>query len=282
MATITLSMGEIEYDDTGGAGPVLVLTHGVLMDGSVWREVVADLSRDLRCITPTLPLGAHRIPLRPDADLSVRGLAELVGELLDRLGLVDVTLVVNDLGAPLLLAADRHPRVGALVLTPCEAFDNLPPGLPGRVAGLAGRVPGGLWLAAQSLRPPGADRLPLTFGWMSKRPVPRDLLRRWLQPVRRSAGARRDLRRYIATADAGTLLEATERLRDFDRPAMVVWATEDRVMPPEHGARLADLLAQGTLVQVDDSYTLMPLDRPDELARVIRLFAQDRAAPAVD
>ncbi len=139
MTTIELSAGTVEYDDTGGAGPVLVLTHGVLMDGSVWREVVADLSRDLRCITPTLPLGAHRIPLRPDADLSVRGLAELVGELLDRLGLVDVTLVVNDLGAPLLLAADRHPRVGALVLTPCEAFDNLPPGLPGRVAGLAGR-----------------------------------------------------------------------------------------------------------------------------------------------
>ncbi len=98
----------------------------------------------------------------------------------------------------------------------------------------------------------------------------------------RPAALHRDLRRYIATADAGTLLEATERLRDFDRPAMVVWATEDRVMPPEHGARLADLLAQGTLVQVDDSYTLMPLDRPDELARVIRLFAQDRAAPAVD
>jgi pimeloyl-ACP methyl ester carboxylesterase len=52
----------------------------------------------------------------------------------------------------------------------------------------------------------------------------------------------------------------------------VVWASKDRVMPPEHGRRLADLLPQGRLVEVADSYTLIPLDQPARLAQVIREF----------
>jgi pimeloyl-ACP methyl ester carboxylesterase len=38
----------------------------------------------------------------------------------------------------------------------------------------------------------------------------------------------------------------------FDRPALVVWASGDRVMPPERGRRLAELLPQGELVEVED------------------------------
>jgi pimeloyl-ACP methyl ester carboxylesterase len=37
------------------------------------------------------------------------------------------------------------------------------------------------------------------------------------------------------------MLDATDRLSSFDAPALVVWASEDRVMPPEHGHRLAEL-----------------------------------------
>jgi pimeloyl-ACP methyl ester carboxylesterase len=68
------------------------------------------------------------------------------------------------------------------------------------------------------------------------------------------------------------LLQAADRLRSFDRPALVVWAREDRVMPPEHGRRLAELLPQGQLVEVADSYTLIPLDQPARLAQIIREF----------
>jgi len=54
----------------------------------------------------------------------------------------------------------------------------------------------------------------------------------------------------------------------------VVWARDDRVMPPEHGRRLAGLLPQGQLIEIEDSYTLIPLDQPSRLARVITEFAQ--------
>ena len=43
-------------------------------------------------------------------------------------------------------------------------------------------------------------------------------------------------------------------------------------MPPEHGRRLAELLPHGRLVEIDDSYTLIPLDQPEALARLIREF----------
>jgi pimeloyl-ACP methyl ester carboxylesterase len=95
---IELSAGTIEYQDTGGDGPVLVLLHGLLMDASLWDGPIGDLSADHRCVAPTLPLGAHRHPMRTGADLSLPGIARLVAEFLNRLDLHDVTLVGNDTG----------------------------------------------------------------------------------------------------------------------------------------------------------------------------------------
>ena len=57
---IELSAGTIDYEDTGGDGPVLVLLHGLMMDASLWDGPIADLSADHRCVAPTLPLGAHQ------------------------------------------------------------------------------------------------------------------------------------------------------------------------------------------------------------------------------
>ena len=76
-----------------------------------------------------------------------------------------------------------------------------------------------------------------------------------------------------AFADKHLLLRAAERLPEVTQPALVVWASNDRVMPPEHGQRLAELLPHGRLVQAEDSYTLIPLDQPAMLAQVIPEFS---------
>src|SRR3954471_6847452 len=81
MAELELAAGRIEYEDTGGDGPVLLFQHGLAMGGSEWRDVVADLRADHRCVVPELPLGSHRRPMRADADLSFDGLTALVLEL---------------------------------------------------------------------------------------------------------------------------------------------------------------------------------------------------------
>jgi pimeloyl-ACP methyl ester carboxylesterase len=279
MSAVELSAGTVEYQDTGGDGPAIVFSHGLVMDGSLWRDVVADLASDHRCLLPTLPLGAHRRPMDPDADLSMRGIAGLIDEFIQRLDLRDVTLAMNDWGGPLLLLEDGAPeRIGRVVITSCEAFDNVPPGLPGKASLLAGRVPGGIRFAMRQLRLRPLRRLPMTFGWMAKRPIPDEIMDAWLEPVLGQAEVRRDLRKYVLSAKEGrrALATATERLRDFDRPALVAWASEDRVMPPEHGRRLSELLPQGRLVEIADSYTLIPLDQPGELAAAMREFVREQ------
>src|SRR5215217_732302 len=189
MQEIELSGGTIEYEDTGGDGPVVVLLHGVAIDGSLWRNVVAELRSDHRCVVPTIPLGAHRRPMRPDADLSILAIVRLVAEFLEKLDLRGVTLVGNDWGgAQLLVSEGLDERVGRLVLASCEAFDNYPPGIPGRALAQAARIPGGLYLAFQSFRLRPLRRLPTTWGWMSKSPVPDKVMDEWFRPLQTQRG----------------------------------------------------------------------------------------------
>jgi pimeloyl-ACP methyl ester carboxylesterase len=272
MPEVELTAGVVEYEDTGGTRPVVVLLPGLAMDGSVWRRIVRDLRGDHRCVVPTLPLGAHRRPMRPDADLSPRGIAELEAEFLGALDLRDVTLVGNDSGLFQIAAAEHPERIARLVITSCEAFENFPPGLPGRAVSFAGRLPGELNAAFQPLRLRFLRRSPLVLGRMAKRPIPHEVTDVWLRPLLTKREVRRDLARYLRAAKKGDMLAAAERLRSFDRPTLVIWAAEDRVMPPEHGRRFVELLPDARLVEIADSYTLIPEDQPGELAAHIREF----------
>jgi pimeloyl-ACP methyl ester carboxylesterase len=275
MPVVETTAGPIEYDDTGGTGAPLVLLHGLLMDGVLWREVVAELADDgLRCVTPVLPLGAHRTPMRPDADLSLRGLGRIVAEVLERLDVRDVTLCFNDWGGAQVMIADGlTDRVGRLVLISCEAFENYPPGLPGRLAWLSVKLPGGLAMMRHALAVRPVRRLPVTFGSMSKRGISDDVMDRWLAPLARRE-IRRDLIKYAGDARRGrrAMLAATPALSTFERPVLVAWASEDRLMPREHGLRLAEAFPDGRFVEVPDSYTLVPIDQPTLLAAHLRAF----------
>lgn len=91
------------------------------------------------------------------------------------------------------------------------------------------------------------------------------------------ADLHRDLRKYVRSAAQGRrdLLAAMDKLAAFDRPALIAWASEDQLMPPKHGRRLAELLPHGHLVEIPDSYTLIPEDQPAILTAHIREFLTD-------
>jgi pimeloyl-ACP methyl ester carboxylesterase len=278
MAEIELSAGPILYEDTGGEGPVIVLCHGLLMTASLWDEVVEELGPGFRCVRPTLPLGAHRRPMRADADLSLRGQVRLLAEFLERLELQEVTLVFNDwCGAQLLVAEGRDARVGRLVLASCETDDNYPPGLPGRVAALAAGLPGGLAAVLKPLRIRALRRLPMTFGLMSKRPISDELVDQWLEPALTNPAIRADLRKYAGDTRQGRrqLVKANSRLAGFAKPVLVAWAAEDKVMPVTAGRRLAASFPNSRFVEIPDSRTLIPVDQPRALADAIAAFVSD-------
>lgn len=270
MPDVELTAGTIEYEDTGGDGPVVVLLHGLVHDATVWRKVIADLRTDHRVIAPTLPYGAHRRPMSrpPTPDL----VNELIAEFLDRLDLRDVTLVENDCGRAQTVAARYPERLARLALVACEAFDNYPPGLPGKLIGLACRVPGGVSLLVRVLGLRPLRRLPVGIGALTKRPVPDAIVDGWLRPLRTDPAVRRDFRHYGTHVRRDELLEAAQGLRRFDRPALVVWALEDLMMPRAHGRRLAELLPRGRLVEVEDTRTLIAEDQPELLASLLREF----------
>jgi pimeloyl-ACP methyl ester carboxylesterase len=282
--TIELTAGVIDYQDTGGDGPAVVLLHGLLMDASLWDDVVAQLSHDHRCVVPTLPLGAHRHAMGAEADLSLEGVARLVQQLIDRLDLRDITIVGVDTGGAIvqLMMVERPPRIASAVLVSCDAFDNFPPGVTGKALVLAGKLSPRLFgLFVQQLRLRFVRRLPLAFGWLTKRGD--DVTRRWLQPLLERPPIRRDTVRVLReiSANRRLLVDTAERLPNFDAPVLIVWSARDRVMPPEHAHRLGELLPHAHVVEVPDTYTLIPLDQPQRLAELIHEFA-DAPTPGTD
>jgi pimeloyl-ACP methyl ester carboxylesterase len=278
MRSVTVPCGVVEYDEAG-TGPPVVLLHGLLMDHTVWDRVLPLLPAGLRYLRPVLPLGAHRRAMNPGADLSLRGQVRVVADFLEALDLEEVTLVHSDWGGALFLTAHGlDQRVARQVILPCEAFDNFPPGLPGRMLTLAVRIPGGLQLAARQLRVGWLRRLPLLFGQMARRPVPDDLVRRWTDPLLRDPGVRRDLLAYCrGQFDKTTLVRDTEALRRFRGDALVLWSPDNRVMPPEHGHRLAELLPQARYAEVPGAYVLAMLDEPEAVARELTRFLTSSA-----
>jgi pimeloyl-ACP methyl ester carboxylesterase len=279
---IQLPQGTIRYRDSGSGEPI-VFVHGLLVDGRLWRDVAPRLADEFRCIVPDLPLGSHTIPTAEGTDLSPPGLARILADLLEALELDRVTLVGNDTGGAICqLVATRHPeRLARLVLTPCDAYkDFLPPAF--RPLQWAARVPGLPGALFQPFRLDAARRSPLGFGWLIKRrPLDSELLESWLRPSLEDPAVRRDAVEILRRIDNRFTLEAAERLREFDRPTLIAWATEDRFFKLRNGERLAEAIPDARLELIEDARTFVPLDQPERLAALIAAFIEETpGAPA--
>ncbi len=82
---IELSGGPMRVFEAGKGEPI-VFVHGALVNANLWRKVVPRLSPDFRCITLDMPLGSHELPV-PRADLSPTGIADMIAEAVEALGL---------------------------------------------------------------------------------------------------------------------------------------------------------------------------------------------------
>jgi len=276
MKSVDVTAGTIEYREEGDpSGPPVVLLHGLLMNDAQWNLALPLLPSGFSYLLPILPMGGHRIPMREDADLTMPGMVDIVAAFLDALDLNDVTLVVTDWGGALFLTdVGRDKRVARLVICPSEAFENFPPGFPGRVAWLASRNTLTVSLAMRQLKIGWLRRQWLMFGQMAKKPVPQDIVDEWLAAGLADRRIRRDLVKYCRTKfDGAELIRATNRLADFDGDVLVLWS-RNPVMPDDHATRLAELTG-GTLRYIDDANVLVMLDQPEQTATEIGKFLKN-------
>jgi pimeloyl-ACP methyl ester carboxylesterase len=259
-----------------GEGPPIVFVHGVLVNANLWRKVVARLDGFKR-VTLDLPLGSHLEPLPKDSDVSPPALADLIGDAIEALGIDEVTLVGNDTGGALsqILVTRRPARIGALVLTSCDAFDNFPPRFF-RIVLAPALIPGAIPLAFGVLRMRSLRRLPIAYGWLTNEPIDPDAEDSYVLPVFSSREVRRDIRRVLGGLDPRYTLDAALKLTAFERPALIAWSAEDRFFPPEHGERLAKIIADARFEAIEGARTFSPEDRPDRLAELIGAFVRDR------
>ena len=273
MAQLALRQATIEYQEFGpqdSAHPPVFFVHGILVDGQLWHGVADSLGRSgYRCIVPTLPLGSHTIPVNDAAALSLPGVAEIVSDAIAALGLSDVTLVGSDTGGGICqLAVDARPdRIGRLVLTNCDAFDQCPPFPFGAVFGLL-RGPISIKTLFALMRIPALRNSALGFGLLMSRPDAR-LTADWIEPCLKDTRICRDLAallRQVATAD---LTEVATRLTRFAKPVTLVWGQGDRIFTPRLGRRLAGVFSNGKLIEVHDAKTFVSLDDPDAVIGAI-------------
>ena len=261
-----------------GDGPPIVFVHGVLVNANLWRKVVPRLDGFTR-VTLDLPLGSHLEAMPKGADLRVPALANLIAEALEALELDSATLVGNDTGGGLsqVVAVSRSERIGALVLTSCDAFENFPPRFF-RIVLAPAAIPGAIPLVFGGMRLRALRRLPIAYGWLSNKPIDPDADDSYVLPALTRGPIRRDLRRVLAGIDPKYTIDAALKLTKWDRPTLIAWSANDRFFPPAHGERLAKLIPGARFELIDNARTFSPEDQPERLAGLIEAFARERSA----
>ena len=274
---VRLEQGVIRYREVG-SGPVLLFAHGVLANGTLWRDVVASLSGCFRCIVPDLPLGGHSIPMRSNADLTLPGVARIVVDFIETLDLRDVTLVGNDTGGAICQGViSGHPgRISGLVLTNCDAYGAFFPVLLSPFH-YAATFFGKRFVdfLAWTLRARLAQRALLKT--VAVRHMDEATLDAYATPLIQEPGVRRDLARFLRGVSNRYTLEAARSFPRFHRPVLIVWGDKDFFFSPRLAVRLQRDFPNARLEAVAGSRAFVPEDRPERLAALIGEFVEQSA-----
>ena len=274
MPSVTIAGGTLDYRTLGPADserPPVVFVHGFLVDSTLWDPVAAQLAdHGVRSVLVDWPLGSHRTPMNAEADLSPIGVARMINEVLAALGLTDVTLVGSDTGGALcqLLLADDASRIGRLVLTNCDAFENFPPKAFVPLFHVA-KHPAltKAMLAPTRLR--AIRHSPLAYGLLLRAPRDAEMTRRWIAPSLGDRAIRDDIARFARAFDGKALVAIAPALHEFAGPTRIVWGMSDRCFTLSSARRLADAFADARLIEVPEATTFVSIDAPDAVTAAI-------------
>jgi len=273
--TLETRLGPVAWQSSG-RGPALVFFAGALANHDLWRDVIAKLDGHYRCITVDLPLGSHPAPLAPGADRSATSLARLLLDCLDLLDVHDATVVANDTAGGLLLLslATGHQalgRVGRLVLTNCESYDQFPPDAL-KTATAACRALPGLARAMIRLQLSWPAAMRRTLATVTANGLDRDRAESFSGPARRDRRVAGDLVAAMAGFRPQLLIDAAAVIPEFGQPVLLIWGEQCQFFPVSQARRLAADFPHATLVTVPGAMTWVPVDNPAAVAGAIAEF----------
>ena len=262
-----------------GAGPPLILLHGVGDNAFDWSYVMPALARTHRVYAPDLP-GSGGSARPAGDDYSPASFERFLAAFMDALGAESAAVAGNSLGGlvGLRLALTDPDRVTALVLL---AGAGLGRKVSPALRSLAIPGYGGL-AAAWGKRPPGAaqralGRATLLFG------SPRRIPMKWLREQYGLARQPRFLKDQLATIRAQIGLRGQreillDRLPSLRVPTLVVWGERDRVLPPAQAQEAISRIPDGSLELIPGCGHLPQVERPDHVAQVLARFLSERAS----
>jgi pimeloyl-ACP methyl ester carboxylesterase len=261
---------------SSGRGPNLVFFAGALANHDLWRDVIVALEDRYRCITIDLPLGAHPWPLLPDSDRSATSLARLLLDGLELLDVQDATVVANDTAGGLLLLslATGHPaleRVGRLVLTNCETYDQFPPDALRMAAAICRKFPR---VARGMIRLQVGSSVGRrkAISSVTAKGIDDERAESFFGPARHDPRVVGDYVEVLAGCRPQLLLDAAGEIPRFDRPVLLVWGDSCPFFSMLDAERLVSNFPDATLVSVPGAKTWVPIDNPDAVADAIGNF----------
>ena len=269
---VRLGQGVVRYREMG-EGPPIVFVHGLLVNSALWREVIPPLARHYRCIAPDLPLGGHRVPMNPDADLSPAGVARIVADFMETLNLRDVTLVGNDTGGAIcqIVVAKNPGRLSRLILTNCDSYEAFFPLLlePFHYGAkfLGQRFADALaWFLQARL----SQRVLMKT--VAIRRMETATLDAYMKPLIEKPEVRRDLTRFLSQVSNHYTLDAARSFGSFDPPVLIAWGENDIFFPSKLARRLQRDFPHAELHFIPDSRAFVPEDQPERLSALILGF----------
>ena len=257
---------QLVHIESAGQGPPVLLLHGFGASTFSWRHVLPGLAESFRVIAVDLNgFGYTQRPKDPEA-YTRQGQAALVLGVMDALGIERAHLVGHSYGGALTLwIASRHPgRVRSIVLV-----DSAAPSFPeDRRSGAAAFRPlAFLFLRGYALRP-SVVRKSLERSIYDDSLVTPEMVRGYTERLRVEGLA--DAYQGLTAPRPGPA-ERVE-LETIDVPALVVWGTEDTLIPIEGGRRAAERLPRAAFVTMEKVGHIPMEERPGELLEIMVPF----------
>lgn len=251
----TLSVNDV------GQGPPILFVHGFPLDHTMWREQVADLSRDHRCIAPDLRgFGQSTVT---EGKVTMEQFADDLAALLDALQITEpVVLCGLSMGGYIAWQfVRRHAtRLKGVILCDTRAAPDSPESAASRFKLADEVVSAGPEIVVKAMLP----RL-VAPGFKVREPL-------WIEEIRQVMLATPP--HGIAAASRGMAGRADARpwLTTIECPALVVVGDQDVISTPAEMSEIASALPHATFRVIPDSGHLAPLENPQPVNAAIRTF----------